>query len=43
MLEFSARHNIIAQTEAMPLSQVNAALDRVRANEARYRVVLVQG
>ena len=40
MLEFSARHNIVAQTEVMPMSEVNAALNRVRNNEARYRIVL---
>lgn len=40
MLEFSARHGIVAQTEVMPMSDVNSALDRVRQNKARYRVVL---
>jgi D-arabinose 1-dehydrogenase-like Zn-dependent alcohol dehydrogenase len=40
MLDFSARHGVVAQTEAMPFDQVNAALERVRRNEARYRVVL---
>lgn len=40
MLEFAARHNIKAQTELMPMSQVNAALDHVRSGKARYRVVL---
>lgn len=40
MLGFAARHNIEAQTEVLPLAQVNAALDKVRRNEARYRMVL---
>ncbi|HBO97767.1 MAG TPA: alcohol dehydrogenase [Candidatus Omnitrophica bacterium] len=40
MLDFAARHHIGAQTEVFPLAQVNAALDKVRRNEARYRVVL---
>lgn len=40
MLDFSARHGVVAQTEAVPFDQINAALDRVRRNEARYRVVL---
>jgi uncharacterized zinc-type alcohol dehydrogenase-like protein len=40
MLAFSARHRIAPVIERMPLGQVNEALDRVRRNEARYRVVL---
>jgi alcohol/geraniol dehydrogenase (NADP+) len=40
MLEFAARHNIQAKTEVMPLSKVNEALDKVRTNKARYRMVL---
>ncbi|HEU5071561.1 MAG TPA: NAD(P)-dependent alcohol dehydrogenase [Verrucomicrobiae bacterium] len=40
MLDFCARHNIAPITETFPMSQVNAALDHVRAGKARYRVVL---
>lgn len=40
MLEFSARNNILPQIEVMPMSEVNAALDKVRANQMRYRMVL---
>jgi uncharacterized zinc-type alcohol dehydrogenase-like protein len=40
MLKFCARHKIAPIVERMPLSEVNTALARVRANEARYRVVL---
>lgn len=40
MLEFAAQHEIEAQTEVMPMSQVNEALDKVRTNQARYRIVL---
>ncbi len=40
MLGFSARQNIVAQTELVKMSEVNAALDRVRSNQAKYRVVL---
>jgi len=40
MLEFAARHDIKAMTEVMPVSQVNAAIDKVRKNQARYRMVL---
>lgn len=40
MLEFSARHNIAAKTEARKLSEVNEALEKVHKNQARYRMVL---
>ena len=40
MLEFSARNGIEAQTERIHMDQVNEALDRVRSNKARYRIVL---
>jgi len=40
MLEFCARHNIQPVTEHFPMSQVNEALDHLRAGKARYRVVL---
>ena len=41
MLEFAALHNISAWTESLPMSDVNTALDKVRHNQARYRMVLV--
>lgn len=40
MLEFCARHQIVPQVEQFPLSQVNAALEHLRAGKARYRIVL---
>ncbi|GAB4517724.1 MAG: NAD(P)-dependent alcohol dehydrogenase [Anaerolineae bacterium] len=40
MLEFAARHHVQAMTEAIPMPEVNAALDKVRQNQARYRMVL---
>jgi uncharacterized zinc-type alcohol dehydrogenase-like protein len=40
MLEFSARHKIGSRSEIMPIASVNDALERVRQNQARYRVVL---
>ncbi len=40
MLEFCARHEVAPQVESMPMSEINAALDRVRSREVRYRVVL---
>lgn len=41
MLDFSARHQIMAQTEVMSMRQINEALQKVRSNSARYRMVLV--
>ena len=41
MLAFSAKHGIGAQIETAPLGDVNGALDRLRKNEVRYRMVLV--
>jgi uncharacterized zinc-type alcohol dehydrogenase-like protein len=40
MLEFSARHSIAPVTETFPMSQVNEALEHLRAGKARYRIVL---
>jgi alcohol/geraniol dehydrogenase (NADP+) len=40
MLAFAARHRIAAQVEVAPMGDVNAALDRLRQNRARYRMVV---
>jgi len=40
MLKFAAKHKIKARAEVFPLSQVNAAIKKVRTNKARYRMVL---
>jgi uncharacterized zinc-type alcohol dehydrogenase-like protein len=40
MLQFAARHGISPQVERFPMSQVNEALDHLRAGKARYRIVL---
>ena len=40
MLAFAAEHGIGAQIETAPMSEVNAALQRVRDNRVRYRMVL---
>lgn len=40
MMQLVADKGIRAQTELMPLGDVNAAIERVRRGEARYRVVL---
>lgn len=40
MLDFAARHQIGAQVEVLPMTEVNTALDRLRRNDVRYRFVL---
>jgi len=41
MLAFAREHGITPKVETMPMARVNEAILRVRANEARYRIVLV--
>jgi len=40
MLEFAARHDIEPEIELMEMSSINEAFDKLRRNEARYRIVL---
>ena len=40
MLDFAARNKITARTEVFQLAKVNDAVARLRANKARYRLVL---
>jgi uncharacterized zinc-type alcohol dehydrogenase-like protein len=40
MLVFAARHDIVAKTEVFSYADINSAVERVRNNAARYRVVL---
>jgi alcohol/geraniol dehydrogenase (NADP+) len=40
MLAFAAEHGIGAQVETVPMAEVNTALQRVRDNRVRYRMVL---
>jgi alcohol/geraniol dehydrogenase (NADP+) len=40
MLQFSAANGIGAKVEVMPMREVNAALTKVRRNQARFRMVL---
>jgi uncharacterized zinc-type alcohol dehydrogenase-like protein len=42
MLEFAARHDILPQTEVMPMSEINQALGYLEAGKPRYRIVLQQ-
>lgn len=41
MLAFAQEHDISPVVELMPMSQVNEALQKVKENKARYRIVLV--
>ncbi|MGL5197095.1 MAG: NAD(P)-dependent alcohol dehydrogenase [Chroococcales cyanobacterium] len=41
MLDFAAINQIKPMVETMPLSQINEAMDKVAANQARYRIVLL--
>lgn len=41
MLSFAQEHGITPMVQLMPMSQVNAALQKVKENKARYRIVLV--
>ena len=40
MLAFAAEHRIGAQVETAPMTDVNRAIERVRKNDVRYRMVL---
>ena len=41
MLAFAQDHGITPLVEQMPMSQVNIAIQKVKENKARYRIVLV--
>ena len=40
MLRLAARHGIKAQTEVVPMKDINDAVDKTRQGKARYRMVL---
>ena len=40
MLQFADRHRITAQIETAPMSEVNRGIERLRANQVRYRMVM---
>lgn len=42
MLSFSALHNVRPTVEIVSMHDVNLALDKVRNNRARYRMVLAR-
>ncbi|KAF5828016.1 alcohol dehydrogenase GroES domain protein [Dunaliella salina] len=41
MLEFAAQAGVAPKCETMPLSKVNEAFEKVKNNQARYRIVLL--
>jgi uncharacterized zinc-type alcohol dehydrogenase-like protein len=43
MLLFSQEHGIRPEVELMPMLKVNEAIQKVKENKARYRIVLVNG
>lgn len=40
MFDFANRHQIQPQVEMFPMDDINAAIDRLKSGEARYRIVL---
>jgi uncharacterized zinc-type alcohol dehydrogenase-like protein len=40
MLSFATAHDIVPRIERLPMSRVNEAIDRLKANQVRYRIVL---
>lgn len=40
LLKFAARKNIAPQIELFPMSEINAAIERLHSGKARYRIVL---
>ncbi|WP_037600000.1 NAD(P)-dependent alcohol dehydrogenase [Streptacidiphilus rugosus] len=40
MLEFSSRHRIWAETETMPIAEINNAIELMRSGKAPFRLVL---
>jgi uncharacterized zinc-type alcohol dehydrogenase-like protein len=42
MLAFAPEHGIAPRIERMPMARVNEAIDRLKANRARYRITLTR-
>lgn len=40
MLDFAGRHGITAEVEVTPMSEINAAIDRLRTSSPAHRIVL---
>ncbi|KAF3440783.1 hypothetical protein FNV43_RR19069 [Rhamnella rubrinervis] len=40
MIDFAAKHNIMADIEVVPMDYVNTAMERLKNNDVRYRFVI---
>ena len=40
MIDFAAKHNIIADVEVIPMDYVNTALERLAKGDIKYRFVI---
>ncbi|MFW9888197.1 MAG: NAD(P)-dependent alcohol dehydrogenase [Candidatus Thorarchaeota archaeon] len=40
MLSFAQIHNVVPKVELMPMTEINEAIQKLRENKARYRIVL---
>jgi D-arabinose 1-dehydrogenase-like Zn-dependent alcohol dehydrogenase len=40
MIDFAAKHNIIADVEVIPMDYVNTALERLAKGDVKYRFVI---
>lgn len=43
MIDFAAKHNIIAEVEVIPIDYVNTAMERLVKADVRYRFVIDVG
>jgi D-arabinose 1-dehydrogenase-like Zn-dependent alcohol dehydrogenase len=41
MLDFASRYEVTPLIETMPMNQANTAIEMVRQNMPRYRIVLI--
>ena len=40
MVDFAAKHNIIADIEVIPMNYVNATMERLAKGDVKYRFVI---
>jgi uncharacterized zinc-type alcohol dehydrogenase-like protein len=40
MLSFAQAHGIVPKVELMPMTKINEAIQKLKENKARYRIVL---
>lgn len=43
MIDFAAKHGIVAEVEVVPMEHVNTAMERLEKGDVRYRFVLDVG